>query len=213
MAEFNAVTLAGTDFEKDATIEQVHNSAGGSFYITGGNVYYNLQYPIPQGRGKPIIWTQSEWTPDRLLPTGPGEIPAGVMGIRFKNADGTAPATVTAAIADPGQPVLTVSSPGTVASATASMVTGIIPAAGTAPTAGTGFTYTHTNGTGIYVFLLATPFAAAPIVLVTSGGPRASDFLWSVTAVTAAGFTVNTWTASTAVAADAPFSFLAQAVS
>ena len=40
------------------------------------------------------------------------------------------------------------------------MVTGIIPAAGTTPTAGTGFTYTHVNGSGVYVFTLATAFAA-----------------------------------------------------
>lgn len=47
------------------------------------------------------------------------------------------------------------------------MITGIIPATGNTPTAGTGFTYTHTNGTGSYVFTYSTPFSAVPDLQVT----------------------------------------------
>lgn len=47
------------------------------------------------------------------------------------------------------------------------LVTGIIPAAGIIPTAGSGFTYTHTNGTGLYVFTFTEVFSATPLVLAT----------------------------------------------
>jgi hypothetical protein len=75
-----------------------------------------------------------------------------------------------------------------------SYLTGIIPASGTTPTAGTGFTYTHTNGTGIYVVTFSVAFAAAPVVvgneLITGFGGAAHDI--SFPSVGTAGFTANT---------------------
>ena len=92
-----------------------------------------------------------------------------------------------------------------------SVITGIIPAAGTTPTAGTGFTYTHTNATGVYVFTFTTAFAATPVVVATAGS-RAYSVGVAVTALSPSGCTVQTFNTSNNDAADAPFSFLAQAV-
>lgn len=89
------------------------------------------------------------------------------------------------------------------------VVTGIIPAAGVTATAGTGFTYTHTNTSGIYVFTFTAAFAAAPTVVASVGSVRATNAVIGVTSVATTGFTVNTWIASTAAAADEPFSFIA----
>jgi hypothetical protein len=88
-------------------------------------------------------------------------------------------------------------------------VTGIIPAAGTTATAGTGFTYTHTAASGIYVFTFAVAFPAVPVILATANG---TDAVWPiVTAVSASGFTVEMTNGSNA-RADRPFFFLAHRV-
>lgn len=93
-----------------------------------------------------------------------------------------------------------------------SVITGIIPAAGTTPTAGTGFTYTHPSS-GVYVFTFTTPFPAAPDVQLTSG-PAAVDIGTFVTiaALSASGFTVNAWRAAASALTDSGFSFVAQPV-
>jgi hypothetical protein len=72
-------------------------------------------------------------------------------------------------------------------------LTGIIPASGTTATAGTGFTYTHTNASGIYVFTITSSFPAAPVVvamLQQFTGGQAADAV--VLSVTSSGFTVET---------------------
>lgn len=71
--------------------------------------------------------------------------------------------------------------------ATGSEVTGVIPASGTTPTAGTGFTYTHTGGTGTYVFTFTPALSGPPCVnvQVTDGSTAIS-----LTAVSATGFSV-----------------------
>lgn len=98
-----------------------------------------------------------------------------------------------------------------VSTVSAGSVTGIIPAAGNAQTAGSGFTYTHVNGSGVYVFTFNPTFAATPIILVDVLGPNWTNPLASVNLASATGFTVWTQTAINTWA-DAPFSFYAVGV-
>lgn len=82
-----------------------------------------------------------------------------------------------------------------------SRITGVIPAAGTTPSLGTGFTYTHTNSTGIYVFSFTTSFAAVPTVLIT---PLQDSAFFSATSVSVSGFHANAHGGS-----DSAFNFVA----
>ena len=69
------------------------------------------------------------------------------------------------------------------------IITGIIPATGTTPTAGTGFTYTHTDTTGVYVFsFTGSPYSATPIVVAS---PAGSQRILIVSNVSSSGFTVS----------------------
>ncbi len=86
------------------------------------------------------------------------------------------------------------------------VITGIIPAAGTAQTAGTGFTYTHVNGSGMYVFSFTKPFSARPVVLTEA---ETNANFAAATAITANGFTVTTQDRLGNLG-DIPFSFTAQ---
>jgi hypothetical protein len=88
------------------------------------------------------------------------------------------------------------------------IVTGIIPAAGTTPTAGTGFTYTHVGGSGIYVFTFSPVFAATPVVVVTVGS---APFCPDASGVSASGFTVLIQTTA-GVNTDIQFNFIAHGV-
>lgn len=83
-------------------------------------------------------------------------------------------------------------------------VTGLIPAAGTTPTAGSGFTYTHTNGTGVYVITFTTAFVGfAPVISAqTSQGGTGI-----VSGASTSGFTMTI-----SGAADAVWNFRAVAV-
>lgn len=70
------------------------------------------------------------------------------------------------------------------------LITGIIPAAGTTPTAGTGFTYTHVDTSGSYTFTFTNPFAGAPTIICQLGpGTLGSGYEINVTAASASGFT------------------------
>lgn len=89
---------------------------------------------------------------------------------------------------------------------TGGLITGIIPATGNTQTAGTGFTYAHTNGTGVYAFTFSTPFNAAPTIVATVNA--GTDLGIWVTAISGSGFTVNT-SLNNGVATDEPFSFVA----
>ncbi len=93
------------------------------------------------------------------------------------------------------------------------VVTGIIPAAGTTPTAGTGFSYTHTNASGVYAFTFTVSFAATPVVLASVSALVAGTPSWAIVdSATVNGFTVETFNVSN-VASDRAFDFLAYQVS
>lgn len=88
-------------------------------------------------------------------------------------------------------------------------VEGILPAAGTTPIAGLGFTYTHAS-TGLYVVTFSNPFAAAPVVTVT---PDTTTFLnlgafSEARSPSGTGFTAGFYNTSQA-GVDVPFSFRA----
>lgn len=74
-----------------------------------------------------------------------------------------------------------------------------IPAAGTAQTVGNGFTYTHTNGTGIYVITFTVALYETPAI-VTQRETAATVGVLS--AISSSGFTVT-------YAADTDWSFIA----
>lgn len=84
-------------------------------------------------------------------------------------------------------------------------LTGDIPAAGTQQTSGNGFTYTHTNSTGVYVFAFTQQYAVAPMVFaqVTDG----STVVCQLSSKSATGFTITL-----AATTDRPFNFFAIAV-
>jgi hypothetical protein len=116
---------------------------------------------------------------------------------------------LTAALAANGRVPSTVPAP-----VATSDVKGIIPAAGTTPTGGSGFTYTHTNGTGLYVFTFATAFQATPdIQLSFAANPvTASVDVINSESASATGFTVRTQDRS-GTARDVAFSFTATPIS
>ena len=197
----NNVTLAGTTYSDAATISGVLGGRGGRFGFTGGDVFMQVEY----GTHGQLAWTNEE-----QVGSGAGTVDAGATGVRFRNADAANPATITSArITPPSQPGFTINSVGTIAAAASSMITGIIPAAGTTPTAGTGFTYTHTNGTGVYVFTFTSPFAATPIVLAQ---PVSLNRIAFITSVSNGGFTATIWNVSTLGLADTVLQFTAQSV-
>jgi len=90
------------------------------------------------------------------------------------------------------------------------LITGIIPTLGTTPTGGTGFTYTHVNGSGIYDFTFTTPFAAPPTVVATGAALQAgSAIVIEITNLTANGFRANPLNSNNGAGSDNPFSFIA----
>lgn len=136
-------------------------------------------------------------------------------GVKFRSAVAGSPAVIVAErdfqtdiIIESGNVSAASISPTGQTGGTGSMITGIIPAAGTIPTAGTGFTYTHA-ATGVYVFTFNTAYAATPVILAVMAD-LGIGFL-TITAQSATGFTVKTFNQS-AVVADRAFNFTAQAV-
>lgn len=192
------------DYSNAATIEGVSASNGGWFNVSGNDAFVELEYGPPG---------QRQWKTEELVPVGTaggnGVIAPGTTGIRFRNAVAGSVAVVSAGIATHDEPPLTLQASGQAASTKSSVITGIIPAAGTTPTAGTGFTYTHTNGTGIYVFTFTTAFVARPVILCTAN--EAALLFFQVSAISASGFTV-TITNSVGATNDHAFNFTAQAV-
>lgn len=136
-----------------------------------------------------------------------------LLEVAFKSAVAGTPATVSGYFSERNSLgiLTTIGGAGTVTSkaAAASLITGIIPAAGTVPTAGTGFTYTHTNGTGIYVFSFTTAFASTPTIVAVSNDSTLANIAW-VSAISPNGFQVDMDQPGVAHH-DAPFSFIAQA--
>lgn len=91
----------------------------------------------------------------------------------------------------------------------AGLVAGVIPPTGTIPTAGTGFTYTHTGGTGVYVFTFTTAFSAVPAVLLTPNSPATQAPFVNISAgPSKTGFTAH-FTTSAGADVEVGFSFLA----
>ena len=174
----NTVTVPN-NYTDACSIQYVYGGKGGTFAITDADVFYQIQY----GRLGAEFWTD-----EAILQPGGGSIEPGAIGVRFRNAVSGVIATVSARISPPGQPGLT---QGFAAVAASTMITGVIPALGVAPTAGTGFSYTHTNGTGVYVFTFSTAFSAAPLILTTIGPEAAADRGAIVTVRSTTGFTVT----------------------
>lgn len=89
-------------------------------------------------------------------------------------------------------------------------VTGIIPAAGTTATAGTGFSYTHAV-TGIYVFTFSSSFAATPVVVATPTDTNSGGRIIYISSRSSSGFTASI-VDNAGTPADHEFNFLAYAV-
>jgi hypothetical protein len=198
------LVLTGTAYTDAATIDGIYGGQGGSFYITGGNFVARVRYG-QQGA--------EQYRPEKQSGPGPGVIDKGAIGIAFRNADAANPATIVSAeILPPGQPGFSITAPSSVSQAGKSVITGIIPAAGTTPTAGTGFTYTHVNGSGVYVFTFtAGTFAATPDIQTTINQTGINSPTANVSPFSASGFTVTTQSVGTP--GDLAFSFTAQPVS
>ena len=210
MQQINQITTQA-GYTDAATIQSVWNSPGGYYNVLAGAAYMELQY-APPGQGVGGL----TWTNEVYIPVGTGALTQGTTGVRFRDAgSSTGPAVVTAALSAEAEPVVVIGAPGNVTATVtvSSAITGVIPAAGTVPTAGTGFTYTHTNGTGVYVFTFNTPFATDADVVATPNGIGGGNVLYFpiITSVTANGFTLTMKNTSNANA-DVPFSFLATTV-
>ena len=116
---------------------------------------------------------------------------SNIIGIRFRNATAGQVAIVTCSLLGDSDPDFESGFPSSV-KVTNSMITGIIPAAGQLATAGTGFTYTHTDLSGIYVFSFKTAFAATPTIICQLGpAAAAAGREINVTATSPTGFTVS----------------------
>ena len=180
-----------------ASIKTVFDSSGGYLAVTGNDAYARLIYG-KQG--------QQFTTAEFHVPIGNGILYPGTIGIEFRNYTAGSVAVVSGALSNAQEPPVALSAGGVATPSVTTTITGIIPATGTTPTAGSGFTYTHANGSGQYVFTFTTPFATAPTVLLTALldaqiGIRGSN-------VTAAGFQVNIRDGAGA-AFDAAFNFAA----
>lgn len=146
----NNVTV-GDDYSDPATISEIWGGRGGSFLVKNAAVVVSMQY----GR-----LGESFWTSDQRLEPGGGQIEAGVVGIKFKNAASGQTASVDASIAPPGQPIIGLGFQGTAAS---TLLTGSFNAAG-AIGQGTGFTVTPLGG-GAYQVNFVVAFNAAPAIV------------------------------------------------
>lgn len=201
---------AADSYTDAATLGPVFRSAGGFCTVSGHDAFCQLGYvhPNPQGGGQGQ-WT---WDDEFHIPVGAAgtilTLLPGTVAIRFRNYVAGSVAVVSASLNQPGRPSVQVAASGFAsASVSSTSITGQIPAAGTTPTAGTGFTYTH-GSTGVYVFTFTTAFAAAPTVLATIAGAT-TGFVF-VASVSPGGMTINTFNVgSPPVAADRAFNFVA----
>lgn len=124
---------------------------------------------------------EREWraTPQSLLVSN-------IIGVRFRNAAPGQVAVVTASLLEPDGPDFESGFP---TSTVATMIAGIVNADGSVA-AGSGFTCVFTGGTRVtYRVTFTTPFARAPVVVVTPLNDFGGDWFISV-APNAAGFTV-----------------------
>lgn len=195
--------------------------AGGSTpFVQGFAIIANAAVFVSVLKGRPgaVSWTQDTLIAPTTLPLTVDRLsktePQYIFGVRFRDGVAGTHAQVFGALFQAGELAFipgsdftsTVSAGGGYTPGGSSVITGLIPAAGTTPTAGTGFTYTHTNGTGVYVFTYTTPFAATAAVLVTSNTNNTNLFVVSASSPT--GFTVT----NASQAADHAFTFTAQTV-
>lgn len=170
-------------------------SNGGYFTIATNDVFMRLGYKERQGV------SEIRWMDEAHVPVGNGVFFKGTYAARFRNFVAGSVATVSGGLATPTQPLFTIAAGGVASGAVPNSVTGIIPATGTTPTAGGGFTYTHTNGTGLYTFTFNTAFGSIADVQVTLIGSSGTASLNAVPTTT--GFVVTTG------ANDHPFTFYA----
>lgn len=171
---------------------------GGSVVIGTANVLYQIAALVPQS-----------WSSDILATAGSLILSPGTSGFRVKDAVPGTHATVSCYLAGKNEPLAQVTGTNLAAAPPSNMITGIIPAAGTTPTAGSGFTYTN-DGAGTYVFTFTTAFASTPDVLACIIDD--SNSIVRISAVAASGFTIKTANISPLALAAHSFNFIAQAV-
>lgn len=99
----------GNGYTRAATIENVQQSAGGYFSVTGADVYIELQWAGQQSQG------QNQWTREVRAGPGNGTLYRGTTGVRFRNAVAGNVATVSASLSERAEPVLALTASGSVA--------------------------------------------------------------------------------------------------
>ncbi len=93
----------GDDYTLAATLEDVFQSNGGYFAVTGNDCYAKLAYG---NRG------QVDWTPEVHVPIGNGQLYPGTVGIQFRNYTQGATSVVSAALSTKNEPVLSIGAGG-----------------------------------------------------------------------------------------------------
>jgi hypothetical protein len=98
MEILDAVTVGDT-YTQAATIDNVYDSNGGFYALSGADVYMQLQY------GRHGL---EQWTNEVHIPVGAGSVSGviapGTVGIRVRNFAAGQPATISAALAFPAEP-------------------------------------------------------------------------------------------------------------
>ena len=177
------------------------------FFTVANNPAFVQLFEGPAGQA---VLQPEVYCPPATYPIAGGERP--VSGIRARNAVAGSPAQFFGSVFYPREPGIQAGTPftgnvsaGGVISQTG-MLTGKIPALGNTPTAGTGFTYAHVNGSGTYVFTFNNPFSTPPVIVaaIESGSAR---FIAAQT-VTVNGFRILIYSTAVVLTDDA-FGFAA----
>lgn len=202
---FHNVALTGTDYLEAATISQVLDGNGGQFSIGGGNVWAQLEYPVPAPGLPKSGYGSVQRGIEMPMGTGPGFIPPGVTGIRFRNQDSTKPATVSAVIVGPNEPFIFSATSDVTVTVTGMTITGRCDNGG-AIIGGTGFTVVHA-GVGLYAITFTTAFAAVPTIVAAPNDNI--QRMVSIDSAATTGFTAHFTNWAAGASADCPFSFVA----
>jgi hypothetical protein len=194
MRTLDSVSCANA-YTAAAKIDAVYNSSGGYFAVTGADAYAQLFYGR---RGQELA------TAEFHVPVGVGILYPGTVGIQFRNYTTGQTAVVSAALSNPSEPSVVLSAGGIATPAvTNRLITGRVSGAG-AIISGTGYTPVRT-ALGIYTITFTTPFAAAPVPVVTSAVQN--GIITSIDLIVTTGFRVENVTPG-GVSVDQPFTFL-----
>lgn len=87
------------------------------------------------------------------------------------------------------------------------IIRGLLPAAGTTPTSGEGFSYTHTGSSAVYVVSFTISFSDTPACLCNPAPAGVSALLCNTCGISAGGVSFCTFNAA-AQQTDIPFSFV-----